>query len=235
MVTPDSSRDHVKSLPDIGIANLPYAEQTYAAWLENPDSIPDAWRARFEAEVNRVVSKAAGNDADYLPLPEVVANGLDRALIQERVERLIRTYRLLGHLAAELDPLGIQRPVPHELDADSHGFTAAHMEMAFPTRYLSDTPLKLKDIIARLRNTYCRTIGVQYMHIDDLGIRHWLEERMELTQNRLALSREKQIHILTKLTDAELFEQFIGKKFPGMKRFSLEGGETLIPFRGAAS
>jgi 2-oxoglutarate dehydrogenase E1 component len=89
--------------------------------------------------------------------------------------------------------------------------------------------LPLREIIERLRNTYCRSIGVQFMHIDDFGMRYWLQERMERAQNRLALSRDEQLRILTRLTDAVVFEEFIRKKFIGAKSFSLEGCESLIP------
>ena len=104
------------------------------------------------------------------------------------------------------------------------------MERRFSSETLhSDGPLTLREILDRVRNTYCRSIGVQFMHIDDLDVRRWLQERMEGTENRLKLSREEQIRILTRLTDAVIFEEFIRKKFVGAKSFSLEGGESLIP------
>src|SRR5687767_15957572 len=89
--------------------------------------------------------------------------------------------------------------------------------------------MTLRQIIERLRNTYCRSIGVEYMHIDDLKIRRWLQERMEPTENRINISRKEQLRILTRLTDAVTFEEFIRKKFIGAKSFSLEGSESLIP------
>src|SRR5256885_6024567 len=92
-----------------------------------------------------------------------------------------------------------------------------------------DGPLTLGTLLERLRNTYCRSIGVQYMHIDDLSVRRWLQRRMESTENRLQLSRDEQLRILTRLTDAVTFEEFIHKKFVGAKSFSLEGSESLIP------
>ena len=84
-------------------------------------------------------------------------------------------------------------------------------------------------MIQWLRNTYCRSIGVQFMHIDSLSVREWLQDRMERTANRLKLAREEQVRILSKLSDAIVFEEFIQKKFIGAKSFSLEGAETLIP------
>ena len=89
--------------------------------------------------------------------------------------------------------------------------------------------VSLGEIIDRLRNTYCRSIGVQFMHIDDIFVREWLQQRMESTGNRLNLSRSEQLRILTRLTDAVIFEEFIRKKFIGAKSFSLEGAESLIP------
>ena len=104
------------------------------------------------------------------------------------------------------------------------------MERRFSSETLHrDGPLTLREILDCLRNTYCRSIGVQFMHIDDLSTRRWLQERMEGTENRLKLGRDEQIRILTRLTDAVIFEEFIRKKFIGAKSFSLEGGESLIP------
>jgi 2-oxoglutarate dehydrogenase E1 component len=93
----------------------------------------------------------------------------------------------------------------------------------------SEGTLPLREILDRLRNTYCRSIGVQFMHIDDLTVRHWLQERMEGSLNRISLNRAEQVRILTRLTDAVIFEEFIRKKFIGAKSFSLEGAESLIP------
>src|SRR5437763_17162198 len=92
-----------------------------------------------------------------------------------------------------------------------------------------DGPLTLGQLLERLRNTYCRSIDVQYMHIDDLSVRRWLQRRMEMTGNRVQLTRDEQLRILTRLTDAVTFEEFIRKKFVGAKTFSLEGSESLIP------
>src|SRR5258706_12531102 len=104
--------------------------------------------------------------------------------------------------------------------------------MALPVQsetFQYDGALTLGSLLERLRNTYCRSIGVQYMHIDELNVRRWLQRRMEATENRLQLNREEQLRILTRLTDAVTFEQFIRKKFIGAKSFSLEGSESLIP------
>jgi 2-oxoglutarate dehydrogenase E1 component len=152
------------------------------------------------------------------------------AILQERVDQLIRNYRVRGHMIARLDPLNRARPTPPELDPEFYGLTESDMERRFACETMhSDGGLTLREILERLRNTYCRSIGVQFMHIDDSFVRHWLQERMEGSGNRINLDRAVQIRILTRLTDAVIFEEFIRKKFIGAKTFSLEGAESLIP------
>jgi 2-oxoglutarate dehydrogenase E1 component len=156
---------------------------------------------------------------------------LDAGRLQDRVSQLIRAYRVRGHLAAHLDPLGMApRHSPVELNLDFHGLSDSDLDRTFSTATIGGPESQsLRGVVDRLRNTYCRYIGVQFMHIDDLSVRDWLVERMERTQNRLELSREEQLRILTRLTDAVIFEEFVRKKYVGAKTFSLEGAESLIP------
>ncbi|MCB1051019.1 MAG: 2-oxoglutarate dehydrogenase E1 component [Acidobacteria bacterium] len=149
---------------------------------------------------------------------------------QEKVDQIVRAFRLRGHVLAQLDPLGVN-PDPHpELTLEHYGLTEADLDRKFAFRLGKEsTVLTLREILAHLRKTYCGAIGVQFLHIDDLEIQTWLRERMEETANQRDLSREEKIRILTKLTDAEVFENFLHRKFVGAKRFSLEGGESLIP------
>ncbi|MCO6043455.1 2-oxoglutarate dehydrogenase E1 component [Aeoliella sp. ICT_H6.2] len=150
--------------------------------------------------------------------------------LQERVDQLIRNHRVRGHIIARLDPLKQPRPQPPELDPAYYGFTEADYDRVFSTR-TSYGPQErtLREIVGWLRNTYCRFIGAQFMHIDDLSVRQWLQDRMESNENRIHLRRDEQLRILRKLTDAVIFEEFIQKKFLGAKSFSLEGAESLIP------
>ncbi len=167
------------------------------------------------------------------------ANGAKRAAIadeaktrQEAVTQLVRNYRVRGHLLADLDPLGFTpKPVIPELDPLFYGFRESDMERVFACdRTIEPTGmLPLRELISRLESTYSRTIGVQFTHIDDIDARNWLQQRMESTQNRLELSRKEQVRILTRLTDAVAFEEFIRRKFTGAKSFSLEGAESLLP------
>ncbi|MGO9108676.1 MAG: 2-oxoglutarate dehydrogenase E1 subunit family protein, partial [Thermoguttaceae bacterium] len=150
--------------------------------------------------------------------------------LQEGVDMLIRNYRVRGHLIAKVDPLGIPRPMPPELEPKFWGLSQADLDRQFSTYSLAGSNTQtLRDIMDRLRNTYCGSISAQFMHVDDLEVREWLQRRMEESQNRLKLSRDEQIRILTRLTDAVIFEEFIRRKFVGAKSFSLEGAESLIP------
>jgi 2-oxoglutarate dehydrogenase E1 component len=173
-----------------------------------------------------------------------VARGLLRVLArrlrdasarQEKVDQLARAYRNRGHAVARLDPLGRQPTRDSELELAYHGLTEADLDLPFSlaTADGSET-LSLRGIVEKLRNTYCRSIGVQFMHIDDQAVREWLQFRMEETENRVRLTPDEQRRVLRKLTDAEVFETFIHRKFLGAKRFSLEGGESLIPLLDVA-
>ena len=151
--------------------------------------------------------------------------------LQDRVDQLVRSYRSRGHMVARINPLGLSRKFfPPELNPEYYGFTIDDMDRVFSCETIHPQgPLTLAQILDKLWNTYCRSIGVEYMHIDDRGVRKWLQERMERAENRVQLTREEQLRILTRLTDAVTFEEFIRKKFIGAKTFSLEGSESLIP------
>jgi 2-oxoglutarate dehydrogenase E1 component len=151
---------------------------------------------------------------------------------QEAVTQLVRNYRVRGHLLADLDPLGFTpKPDIPELQPEFYGFTEQDMDKVFACDKTIEPSgmLPLRELLARLNNTYSRTIGVQFTHIDDINARNWLQQRMESTQNRVELSRKEQVRILTRLTDAVSFEEFIRRKFTGAKSFSLEGAESLLP------
>lgn len=155
---------------------------------------------------------------------------VELAKVQERLDQLIRNHRVRGHIAADLNPLGSKPLPPPELDPGFYGFTDADNKRNVRSTYFSGPKLKtLGEIVDWLRQTYCRTIGVQFMHIDSLRVRNWLQERMESSGNRTKLTRDRQIQILRRLAQAVNFEEFLLKKYLGAKTFSLEGGETLIP------
>lgn len=182
-------------------------------------------------------SYAGKSDPGYVPSPLTSATlGDDASSLQHRVDLLIRNYRVRGHLVANLSPLEPPQPIPEELQPEYYGFTEADMDRPFylSTTVPGDSVRTLRDIIAQLQNTYCNSIGVQFMHIDDLKVRKWLQLRMEESENTISLSRKEQVRILTRLTDATIFEEFIQKKYIGAKSFSLEGAESLIPLMDLA-
>jgi len=149
---------------------------------------------------------------------------------QERVTALVNAYRARGHRHADLDPLGIAKVDNDDLSLARFGLDQVDPSALFATGNFS-TPAKLplKEFVRRLQETYCRTIGVEFRDIEEPEIRGWLQEQMESTQNRIELTPAEQQRILSKLIDAEIFEQFLHTKYVGAKRFSLEGTESIIP------
>ena len=229
---------------------MAFVEGLWEDYRNDPSSVPEEWRNYFQgfgADGAGTPNGSPAPEADpryVAPRPdEPVEQAEVRAdvkaaieplpaaySLQDRVDKLVRNYRVRGHMIAHMDPLGLPRPSPPELDADFYGLTAAEMDQHLSDQTLSGCNLNTpRTIIERLRETYCRSIGVQFMHIDDLTEREWLQKRMEGTANRLHLSPGRQLRILTRLTDATIFEEFIQKKFVGAKSFSLEGCESLIP------
>lgn len=133
-------------------------------------------------------------------------------------------------MASAINPLERSRSIHPELDPAFYGFTETDLDRRFSTHEIPGVGvLALREILEHLRATYCRSIGVEFMHIDDQEWRAWLRDRMEQTQNSIHLNRDEQFRILTRLTDAVIIEEFIQLKFPGAKSFSLEGAESLIP------
>jgi 2-oxoglutarate dehydrogenase E1 component len=226
-----------------GTANLAFVEALYAQYLGDPSSVAPDWRDYFASIAEqefRFPKPRFGPSfkpaSIFNPRTPSIAPatgrlaGPEQAEVQDRVYLLTRLYRVRGHRIAKVDPLGRERPIPAELTPEFFGFTEADMNLpVYSETFQYDGPLTLGKLLERLRNTYCRSIGVQYMHIDDLRVRRWLQRRMEATQNHIQLTRGEQLRILTRLTDAVTFEEFIRRKFPGAKTFSLDGSESLIP------
>lgn len=161
---------------------------------------------------------------------EVADQALWLARVQDRIDQLVREFRVRGHLVAQLDPLGLAARDCPELSPQSHGLSDGDLQRPFESSILDNVSgSTLEAILTKLRNTYCRGIGAQFMHIDNRNIRDWLQRRMETTENRLDLSHQVQRRIYARLADASIFEEFVRRKFVGAKTFSLEGAESLIP------
>lgn len=209
----------------INADNLSFVEEVLAQYQADPESVDPTWRSYLEQNGHR-----KGPSFQACSIFNPPSSKVGDAFKQERVDQLIRAYRVRGHRIARLDPLGTVPPPFPELQLSHYGLTEEDLPKRFWARSVNlDEPVPLSDILQILRNTYCRSLGVQYMHIDDPEPKFWLQDTMETTQNTRSLSHAEQIRILTKLTDAEIFEEFIHKKYVGAKRFGLEGAESLIP------
>ncbi len=179
-----------------------------------------------DAQATRVFPTSAGADGRCAEAERAAA---EQAAAQSSVASLIFAYRNLGHLIANLDPLGDNRTSHPDLELDRFGLTQADLDRVFDTGHLKGPKrATLREIIEILRGTYCGTLAVEYIHIQDVNLRRWLQRAMEPTRNRPGFSREKKMAILRSLTDAELFETFMHTRYPGQKRFSLEGAESII-------
>lgn len=227
------------------IANIPFVEELYVQYLADPNSVAEPWRAWFDSLARDGTDQefrlqprfspprlfGGRSNGHAVPVGREASGSVSIAAVQqERLAQLVRAYRERGHAIARLDPLGLPRPELPELDPRFHGLGPEDYDRSFSAATVHGPDvLTLRQILERLRNTYCRSIGVEYMHIVDSEIRDWLKERMESTENRVRLSHDGQIRILTKLTDAVIFEEFLQTKYLGAKIFSLQGSESLIP------
>ena len=241
-------RDKYRSTPLYG-GNAAFIESYYEEFLRNPDSITDPrWRAYFQG-----LSEAAGQgrDVPHGPIQRSFAHYVqrratggtgagaraDEALVaaaaqrQAAVLRLINAYRVRGHEVARLDPLGLwQRPPVSDLDPGFHGLGEGDMDTVFNTGSLfAEERLPLRQILDLVRTVYTGTVGAEYMHIVDTRRKRWIQQRLEGSWGRLALSADDQRHVLMQLTAAEGIEKYLHTRYVGQKRFSLEGGDALIP------
>ncbi|WP_095498326.1 2-oxoglutarate dehydrogenase E1 component [Paraferrimonas haliotis] len=226
----------------LGGANASYVEDMYEAYLEDPQSIPEDWLVVFETlpifrdgqdtphSKVRDYFRSLATDTQHqratrLSDPETDAK-------QVKVLQLINAHRFRGHQHANLDPLGLwKREQVAELDPAFHGLTEGDMDREFNTgsfAYGGET-LKLRDLVKALKQTYCGSLGAEYMHITDTEEKRWLQQYIEPALGQATFDEHKKRQILEGLNAAEGMEKYLGAKFPGAKRFSLEGGDSLIP------
>jgi 2-oxoglutarate dehydrogenase E1 component len=221
------SRTDLPSLPSPG--NLTFVEDLYHSWAADPSAVSEPWRRYFEALPE--TPGAAPAPAAFAPRrvdgrAAVDGHGEAGGDLRARVERLVEGYREFGHLRARLDPLGLVRPA-EPLALEAFGLAPADLDrpVADPT---GGGARSLRELQARLEETYCRSLGVELGHLDDPDLRHWLEQRMERSRNRINLTPEVKRRLLGKIVEAELLEQFLGTRFLGAKRFSAEGAEGFL-------
>jgi 2-oxoglutarate dehydrogenase E1 component len=203
--------------------NAALLEDLYEQWKTDPASVEPVWRGFFEGFELGCQLRPPPRDGSTASVPT------GDVLPQARLYNLLFAYRALGHTLAHLDPLGI---APHEnpdLALTTFRFNDADLDRTFDSGTLGGGgPRTLRDILAYLRETYCGTLGVEFMHIMNFAIRRWLRDRMERNRNQPVFTPEQQRRILEKIIAAESLERFLHTRYVGQKRFSLEGGETLI-------
>jgi 2-oxoglutarate dehydrogenase E1 component len=227
--------------------NAPYVEELYEAYLDNPGSVPDNWRAYFDALQNvPAVDGSEARDVAHAPVVEsfaqrakagafaLKASTTDLAIARKQVhvQSLIAAYRFLGSRWADLDPLKrAERPKIPELEPAFYDLTEADMDITFSatnTYFTTAEQMTLRQIVQALRETYCGTIGAEYMHINDPAEKRWWQERLESARSKPTFTTDKKKHVLDRVTAAEGLERYLHTKYVGQKRFSLEGGESFI-------
>lgn len=223
--------------------NAAFLEDLYERYLQDPESVDLAWRTRFDA-----IRREAANEVPHGPVRrnflQLAQESRGRALARstERLEpaaaekqaavlRLINSYRFRGHQIADLDPLRLREPprIP-ELEPAYYQLEASDLDQVFHTGSLyAPDRMRLRDIVALVREAYCGTLGAEYMHITDTREKRWIQKRIEGYRARPALEVADRRWLLTMLTAAEGIEKYLHARYVGQKRFSLEGSEALIP------
>ena len=226
--------------------NAPYVEELYEAYLNDPGSVAETWRTYFDSVQH--LPAVDGTDVKDIAHAPIVASFAQRSKLgpirvlddsadsemgrkRVAVQQLIATYRNIGTRWADLDPLKrTERPVIPELDPGFYGFTDADMDIVFNTSntFFGKNKMTLRELLQNLRQTYCGTIGVEYMYITDQTIKKWWQEKLETIRSTPHFASVKKINILDRLTAAEGLERYLHTKYVGQKRFSLEGGESFI-------
>lgn len=207
--------------------NAAYIEDLYRKYQDDPQSVGPDMRDFFRGF--ELGQGAGGPSGPVAAGGAGVSGGSADAAKAAAVRDLVNSYRSLGHTCARIDPFDREREAPEELNPTAHGLGSDDLGSAFTVPGLAPSGASLSDLIGRLDSIYCGSIGVEVMHISNRAERDWWLERVETTGNRTEFSRGEQIHILEQLHRAEMWEKFCGKRYPGQKRFSLEGGESLIP------
>ena len=203
--------------------NADLIDQNYEIWLTHPQSLDAEWRAFFEG-FDLAEKNATGDIRDIEP-SSVDSN----ATKQARAIGLIYAYRSIGHTIAKFNPLTKEVPMNPRLTLERLGFTEADLDHVVHTgNYLGGTEMKLRELIDRLETTYCSTIGAEYIHIQETPKRRWIQARIEPECFIPRFNKEEKKRIVRTILEAETFENFLQNRFVGQKRFSLEGGETLI-------
>lgn len=227
--------------------NLAYVEDLFDTYLKDPNSVPEEWRRYFDQlpgipgdhrpdvphrDIREQFRYISQNQRRYSPsqgAPSSISNAEQK---QVRVLQLINAYRFRGHQNADLDPLGLlNRPKVKDLDYRYHELDDDDLDIEYQTGslFFGAERMKLRDIIDGLERTYCSTVGAEYMHIVDTTMKRWFQQRLESVRSHPNYEAKTRLNLLERLNASEGLEKYLGSKYPGTKRFGLEGAETLTP------
>jgi 2-oxoglutarate dehydrogenase E1 component len=221
--------------------NAPFIEDQYERYLGDPAAVSSDWRAYFDTLRGGVQDVPQASVVEsFIQLAKnrrLAAPMVDAAAMHKQVLvlRLISKYRTVGFFQADLDPLQrAERPYIADLDVKTYGFADADFDSEFDIGSYKGAPqgasrMRLRDLISALQETYCRTFGAEYMYIADTTQKRFIQQRLEPLRSRPSYAPEFRRHILERLTAAETLERYLGTKYVGQKRFSAEGGDTMIP------
>ena len=218
----------------LNAAHTEFFAQLYDQYLDNPDSVEPSWRSFFQGFDFGMATFNEENVADQMAAysSNSVASGQvsEKVLKEFNVIKLIDGYRTRGHLFTKTNPVRDRRTYSPNLDIENFGLTSADLETVFDAaKILGKQPTSLKEIIRHLENIYCQSIGVEYMYIRKPEVVQWIQDRLNVNENLPNFNVEQKKNILDKLNEAVSFENFLHTKYVGQKRFSLEGGESIIP------
>lgn len=239
-MTETSSRSEILATAFMSGENAAYVAQIYQAFLSDPTSVDSSWAAYFENLNDEPLNLSADFEVPSWTSSRSRSNattlnnaGDNASSTRDSLQLLlmIRNFRVLGHLQAKLDPLGLVEPKYHpDLDPSSYGFSASDMNReVFIDGHLGFETATVGQVLDTLRKVYCGSIGVEFMHIAEPEEKRWLQSRLESDAQIEKFTNKGRQAILERLTEAEAFEKFLDKKFRGTKRFGLDGGETTIP------
>jgi 2-oxoglutarate dehydrogenase E1 component len=218
----------------LNAAHTEFFAQLYDQYLDNPDSVEPSWRSFFQGFDFGMATYNEENAAEQMATysSNSVASGQvsEKVLKEFNVLKLIDGYRTRGHLFTKTNPVRDRRTYSPNLAIENFGLSAADLDTVFDAaKILGHQPATLKEIIRRLENLYCQSIGVEYMYIRKPEVVQWIQNRLNINDNLPNFNVEQKKNILDKLNEAVSFENFLHTKYVGQKRFSLEGGESIIP------
>ncbi|WP_073437196.1 2-oxoglutarate dehydrogenase E1 component [Halomonas cupida] len=225
-------------------SNVHYVEALYEQYLDDPAAVPDEWREYFDQ-----LPSPDGSPSQDSPLTPIrdqfyqlgkqrrtaiaaTTGDSEENRKQVKVLQLINAYRFRGHQKANIDPLGLRDPKPvPDLDLSFHQLSKSDLDTSFQTGsfFLGEDEAPLRVIVDALEQTYCRSIGCEFMHIVDTEEKRWLQQRFEAVRSKPPFTEDMRKHVLERVTAAEGLESYLASRYPGTKRFGLEGGESFIP------